>query len=397
MFARAFLLIGSIPLALAAAEDDLSHLRTRLASLRDHPATQADLRQRQEARRALRDWIEAQLLGDRDPVWLTQHLNAALQEAGLNCPQDACPEGNVRGYLGEVRLERRQEFLILRTAIGLHAGCVFDESAYLYVAGGNGRWQRFWQGEFGDSQSVPLTIHDLQVAVPARTERDSQQDRLVLLLGDRHGCTSAWHPIVYRLWRTNPAGTKLLLNESEAAYLGATDPPIRAALSSGELLVEFSVASVDPAVHHRPEIRRYRLCGDRPERIDPIALSPAGFVEQWLALPWTEASRWTNPRSPLAELHRQSRSLTAPVRFAHPVHTRQCVDPELRQVDLLIGEPAVFRHFLVQWRPPFRFRMVDVRDGEGAGFSIQSWPECRVEDPHANETRSLFPGFRPPA
>jgi hypothetical protein len=47
--------------------------------------------------------------------------------------------------------------------------------------------------------------------------------------------------------------------------------------------------------------------------------------------------------------------------------------------------PSVY--FLVRWRPPYQFRMINVSD--------RPWTECTEEDREADEEpRTLFPGAR---
>jgi len=41
------------------------------------------------------------------------------------------------------------------------------------------------------------------------------------------------------------------------------------------------------------------------------------------------------------------------------------------------------QYFLIRWRPPYHFTMVDV--------SEHPWPDCAEEDREADEPRTLFP------
>jgi hypothetical protein len=59
--------------------------------------------------------------------------------------------------------------------------------------------------------------------------------------------------------------------------------------------------------------------------------------------------------------------------------------PDLWQVKVvgLIGATSP-TYFVVRWRPPYRFSMVDVRS--------TPWAMCTKPDPEADEPRTLFPG-----
>ncbi len=56
---------------------------------------------------------------------------------------------------------------------------------------------------------------------------------------------------------------------------------------------------MDADIHNRTRIHRYSFAG-RAQRLDPVALQPQDFVEEWLTRPWTEmearsaagAKRW---------------------------------------------------------------------------------------------------------
>jgi hypothetical protein len=47
------------------------------------------------------------------------------------------------------------------------------------------------------------------------------------------------------------------------------------------------------------------------------------------------------------------------------------------------GKDGKGTYFLVRWRPPYRFTMVDIGD--------RAYPGCTTEDGEADERRSLFP------
>ena len=69
--------------------------------------------------------------------------------------------------------------------------------------------------------------------------------------------------------------------------------------------------------------------------------------------------------------------------FIYP--TMHCAEPDLWQVGVDFGDPAKGTYFLVRWRPPYHFTMVQVSDPAS--------PDCTEEDSAADdEYRTLFPG-----
>ena len=143
------------------------------------------------AKRQLLEWLEANLAkfplnGDEKPF--ATRLNSTLRAANLTCrPRtdladhggDFCPDDrNNQGYLGDVRLERKVDFLVLTTGVGL-SYCETDESAYIYQWTGF-RWQlalRDEQAGAGDAYQ-PQLIQKVEISRPAMNG-----SRVVLVLG----------------------------------------------------------------------------------------------------------------------------------------------------------------------------------------------------------------------
>jgi hypothetical protein len=248
------------------------------------------------AKHQLRDWIEPRLNdihsspgGDaRLPA-----LNEELQQAGLLCDWRApdlqtCPGQTYLGFLERVQFHRSRGFLILETGVGIECG--FDESAYLYARSDEG-WRRVWQTEqntYTDKEYKPQSIEAVLVSPYSRAN-----DYLLLTLGTGFGCASVWHNVYYRAFRLGPdqqAGP--LLDEEELANVGR-DPPIDGSIDRTDVLVQFSGRSIDPSILVRLFVRHYRIEADGVERIDPLALRPRDFVDEWLTHEWREAALWS--------------------------------------------------------------------------------------------------------
>ncbi len=132
-------------------------------------------------------------------------------------------------------------------------------------------------------------------------------------------------------------------------------------------------------VHNRDAIRHYVIEGDTLKRIDPIALSPRSFVDEWLTRDWKESAQWSES-SQLQSWHARKHADLVSGLFAPTMH---CRTQDLWQVG--IGpldqlKPDTF--YLVRWRPPYQFRMVQVRN--------KPFPHCTQPDPSADDWRTLF-------
>lgn len=375
----------------ACAEDSrLEALRATLTRLRagagsatvEAPGGGPDLTL---AKHQLREWIEWQLDKVKeygDETALAVSINETLKGVSV-----AAGDQNYLGSAGNVRIERTSNFLIVTTGVGIL--CQNDESAYLYRHVGS-RWQREWESEQNDyspGKYAPQHIAEVHV-----WQAPENGPTYVMTLGNYWGCASFWHSVDYRIWRLGSPGPKLLVDESNTAYLRA-DTYIVGSIARenryqgkrADVLIEFATRSIDDGVHNREAIRHYLIDGDKVQRVGPVALSPRDFVDEWLTSDWRESAGWSAVPA-LQQWHRKLHADWVGGGFAEP--TKHCRTPDLWQVAFepvnpeknYSPEPTVY--FLVRWRPPYHFTLQNVSD--------KPWPGCTQPDPNADEWRTLF-------
>ena len=380
---------------IAPAQDArLNALRTTLARMRsqaaaatiESPVSGPDLT---VAKHQVRDWIEMQLgsLKDEEEQGVLAHINKTLKAVDASDGADQ----NLLGSLGEVRFSRESGFLIITTAVGIL--CQYDESAYVYKHV-NGRWQRIWESEQNDYSRKKYAPQHIVAVHIWQSLKGGREDgpAFVMTLGNHWGCASSWHPVYYRVWRVDPSGSKLLIDDSEVAFLRTEIYAVGSIAqnridknSPVDILIEFTEGSIDPGVHSREAIRHFLIDGDQVRRVDPVALSPRDFVDEWLTRSWHESASWSASPN-LQEWHRRLHVDYVGGEFSPP--TMHCQTPDLWQVAFepsnakknFAPEPNVY--FLVRWRPPYHFTMVDV--------SGKPRPRCTQEDRQADEWRTLF-------
>jgi hypothetical protein len=133
--------------------------------------------------------------------------------------------------------------------------------------------------------------------------------------------------------------------------------------------------------HARYEaIWHYRIQGDKLDRIDPIALNPRDFTEEWLTQPWSQSELWSQPsaRTALQSVHDDDNG----GEFAPTLHCRQRPDLWQVRIDRSSQEKGSV-YFLVRWRPPYHFTMVQALNSPSS--------DCTEQDPSADEPATLFP------
>lgn len=379
-----------------AQDPKLEALRETLDTLRkqtkgaafDAPVPAASMA---KAKHQLRDWVESRLARVEDPSGLTTleaKLNQELQSVGA-ASED--PQAGQFGMLGEIRLRLEDGLLTLTTSVGIL--CQTDDSAYGYQKK-EGRWQRIWESEQHDyapamyRPQVLFAIHVFQPKLPGMPV----QPPFVMTLGNEWGCGSFWHPVYYRVWRLDPAEPKLLVDDSQQAWRRLDDfatgtfrqDPYRVD-QAVDVLLEFTVSSVDTGVGRREAVLRYRIEGDRARRIDPIAFTPRNFVEEWLTHNWSDASGWSTSEA-VRRWHNELHTEWVYGQFQGD--TKRCQSPGLWQVAFApsgaeakpSNKPP--RYFRIEWIPPFHFTVKQISD--------KPWSDCTQDDPEADEWRTLF-------
>ncbi|MGE5475132.1 MAG: hypothetical protein ACM3Q1_00615 [Bacteroidales bacterium] len=384
---------AALLLALAAA------LPTRAGTLaNDVAALQRDCEDRPDTicasprveriKARLRGSADAQLRNapaDLDAPTLERRLALGLPgtDDDGGCSSDPA-SGNGLGQLG-LSLRRAGSDVEVRSSIGLT--CASDESAYLYHWSGAG-WRPYWRAEqrfARDDSYRPRQLTAVQRA---------PDHGLVLAAGVEQWCSSSWHRVYYQLWRAAPGQTqRLLLDGADFAFLPDIVGPLGARLDGADAYVEYLVPSVDPALHSRGTLMHYRVDGDSVRRVDPIALSPSTFVEEWLTAPWPQSAAWTEPsaREAARQWHQATRdrrngaALMAMFADGEGRALRCRGDRSLWQVALEFPEARPKQRaawFLVRWQEPYRFRL--------AAVAAKPWPNCTEDaDPNGRDRRLL--------
>jgi hypothetical protein len=387
---RVVLVAMALAGVVAAQDAQLAALHATLVELRSQAPDSETMGASEKltvAKHQLRDWIEGQLGALKDEEDIKEfavRINGALKTVSAGGPDD---DQNFLGTLGEVRFDMNNlGFLTVTTGVGII--CQYDESAYLYRSV-NDRWQRVWEDEQNDYRKGQYSPQVLDGVHIWQQWKDGHEDGplFVLSLGHFWGCASTWHDVTYRVWRVDPARPRLLVNGTGWAHMHI-DGFIVGSIGQRydekvvDVLVEFTGHGVGGDV--RQMVRHVSIDGDRVTRVDPVALCPRDFVDEWLTLPWGESARWSS--SPA--LRRWHSKLHADIVSGLFGETMHCGTPDLWQVTFapsdpqgnFAPEPGVY--FLLRWRPPYHLTIVDISD--------TPWPRCTEKDPDADAWRTLF-------
>jgi hypothetical protein len=115
-------------------------------------------------------------------------------------------------------------------------------------------------------------------------------------------CSSTWSMMDYDVLRPPDVGTQplVLFQGSDSFWWGGSDAG-RFDVSVDRFDLRFTGNSIDPEVLSRMTVRDFRVTEDSVRRINPVAVSPRDFIDEWLVSPWQMAAMWTAPDT-LAQL-----------------------------------------------------------------------------------------------
>ncbi|MGD0616479.1 MAG: hypothetical protein ABSB67_02340 [Bryobacteraceae bacterium] len=330
---------------------------------------------------ALRDWIESQLPKSRTALdaefpSLEARMHAALDNAGLVKPNAYdFPPGFVAGVT-LTRPEEGPEFLVVVAGVGIPCGR--DDAVYIYDYGR--------QPPLRVLESHASRDHDEAVSGVKMSTPDAAAEYLVLTLRYAVQCASNWNELSYDVFRLSPRlqAADRVLSDSHG-YFGH-DYEVR--LQPKDLLLQFRGGSIDTDILIRTFVRHYDLSGPTPQRIDPVALLPRDFVDEWLTSTWDEmeARSASSARDALRKWHELLDGASGHFSFVQTCEK----NPGQWQIGMDLGKSDQERSddpgevfFLVQAMPEYRFQMTGISFTRQEGCPGESDPEA--------ESPSLFP------
>jgi hypothetical protein len=158
--------------------------------------------------------------------------------------------------------------------------------------------------------------------------------------------------------------------------MGNEDGGLIFALKPDELIIELLDNSVDTTIHNRTQIHRYSFV-DGVKRLEPVALQPQDFAEEWLTRPWSEMQTGSAPETQKwhAKLHAdfvlgEYSNVVAcagkPDRWSIGLEIKYLGEKELKD--------PIEAHLLVRDLGNYRFEMEAVSDSEFEGCPGQGTP-----------------------
>ena len=284
----------------------------------------------------------------RDAIVALKHGLAGFVDAAAACLSDAVPKPDafaqaLAAPIGSASPTPRFDVRLLQNDALLSVVARFDvpcgeDALWQLYERRDAQWRPVLQWTGAAYDRIDSAWGSFQYVV---SPRDADGHWFAAIAHVRPWCSSTWSTIDYAIARPGVAAAKpqVLLAANYGMWWGGEDFG-RLQVDAAHAELRFHGASIDPDVHNREFVRRYAINGAHAERIPPVALTPRGFVDEWMVSDWSQARRWsaTDPTLQAAHAQLQAARKEDTATFGA---TRQCADGSL-QVQLDIGDDAFY-------------------------------------------------------
>lgn len=268
-------------------------------------------------RDAVLDAVTAVEPGHEAPPALTARVVDALAVQGIRVgsdtpqtvPSGSSPSENPVRISGvEIKAPTGYDDLLAVTTT-LSLPCADDTSLYI-LARRNNAWRLVLVLESNEYSDIGKAACTFEYAVSP----PSPDGSWFVATAELHcWCTSNWQEIRYTVLRPNQTTTQpdVLLQGRQGIYLGAGEPPFSLAVDRDAFELRFQAAqSLDPAILTRDHVVRYAVGAHDAQRVAPFAFRPEDFLDEWIHMPWRDASAWVDAAD-RARIHRWHARLDA--------------------------------------------------------------------------------------
>jgi len=247
--------------------------------------------------------IEAKPAAIRDAL-------AHILKANLPDPKPSEPVSSWGSDL-HVTVDQTSSPQLLRVQLSYSIECGVDTMLFLF-APEQAHWSEklLWQSPPYKDDSGAFGDFFLTAILPAKSPDDW---RLVVAHG-KPWCTSRFSGFGIDVLSptSDPVHPQVLWHTERGYSRSDFTPTLKSSADTFELRVHADEMSFDiERAFERTVIYRYRVSGSNVTRLQPIATSGRGFVEEWLSMPWPEAKDQTLPTNaekvkPIHQLYESS-------------------------------------------------------------------------------------------
>lgn len=244
-----------------------------------------------ELKADIRAWVVSRVSKSRaviDPSDFRRSLLGELGAAGL-LRQRESKASHTPGLILDVFVSSSPADHILKVAIAYDSYCPPDDSVLLFERNSDNGWQLALN--FDSELTYPTGDRDLMFAGLSPHGNGERSYALVVMGRSICAGSGGQDSMEYYVLLPggNPSSPQVVLDGGQGLR-DSTD--LRIAQAKNTLTLEFSGWSWTASLS-RTHILTYSIDGDRVRRIQPVAPSAEGFVEECFHSPWQQAQEWS--------------------------------------------------------------------------------------------------------
>jgi len=264
-----------------------------------------------QLRDVLSDAVASQRGAGADPKQLGGSVLNQLHRGGVEVKAQNCHQAyGCIVHLGLQQPEGYPDLLVATTVVTAY--CARDASLYIFERKG-AQYVRVLSLESDDYTQTTGAQNQLRYAILAPPEPANQWSLVTTYVEAACASPSLWRRIQLRVLR--PSGIaeqpEVMLRRDEDAKLQDENGYTLVAGGDTFTLAYGGSMILDAGIESRRHVTKYRVTEKGVARVAPLAMLPQDFVDEWIQLPWNDASLWSKSPDPVRIQHWHDRIRSA--------------------------------------------------------------------------------------
>lgn len=279
-----------------------------------------------ELRDLLSNSIASQRGASEEPKVMSANLLKELRRSGIDVKPQDCHQSY--GCILQLGFQQPSGFpdLLVATTI-VTAYCARDASLYIFERKGT-HYELALSLESDGYDETTGAQNQLRYVVLAPGEASSRWSVVTTYVEAACASSSLWRTIRLRVLRPSgiPDQPEVQFAQMDEAKL--PDENAYSLLAGGDTftLTYNGPMILDSGIDSRRHVSKYRIAESGVTRMPPVALLPQDFVDEWIQLPWSQASAWNKSAdvTRIREWHDRTRTAKSTAGYSKLDFVQQC-------------------------------------------------------------------------
>lgn len=218
-----------------------------------------------------------------------------------------------------------------------------DAELDVFAPGEGGRWKPAVHFTSKPYNSIAGAFRGFDYKI---SPRDPKGNWFVVATHINPWPTSCWQGLFIDAIRPEDLGMQdQLFHDEQYGNVCDDIPPYLRSVSVDGFQIRFSISSIDEAQLSSVSLMNYKIVNDEVVRVQPVALNPVNFVDEWVRRPWRDAQEWSQLGN-LTDLHKEHTKLHKKG-LGDFVAFRSCAIPSTSEVEFAEGPEDGPSHFFI--------------------------------------------------